>query len=343
MRSLAHGHWAPATQSGSTCRWRRKRWLLYYACAKLGAVSVSRPLGLGFEVVVREAGRCPSAHLDHGRTASRVAARWSGRRRSPRGAADATGVERVLVFRRMGLDDVAWDPAPRRRLGRGRPGTTAACAEPLTALHPAQLIYTSGSTGRPKGAVLTHAGFLTIAADAAYGLDLRARDPICWVTDLGWIMGAGESSPRGARRLHVPGRGRPDGPAPIGSGETTTKRGHGPRRRPEPDPRDHGHGDAPVRSIDLSTLPSWRRRRAVVPPAYDRLAEEVGAAAARYDISGGSEVGGCFLTPTPVEGLKASSLGGPALGMDMAVFDDGGEPSAPARSASSSAARPGRG
>ena len=41
--------------------------------------------------------------------------------------------------------------------------------------------------------MLTHAGLLlTIAKDAAYHVDLGPHDRLCWVTDLGWIMGAWE-------------------------------------------------------------------------------------------------------------------------------------------------------
>jgi acetyl-CoA synthetase len=44
------------------------------------------------------------------------------------------------------------------------------------------------------------------------------------------------------------------------------------------------------------------------------------------NISGGTEIVGCHLQPYPVEPLKACSLGGPALGMDVDVFTDEGQP-----------------
>ena len=44
------------------------------------------------------------------------------------------------------------------------------------------------------------------------------------------------------------------------------------------------------------------------------------------NISGGTEVGACFLTPFPVEPIKPCSLGGISLGMDMDVFDGDGNP-----------------
>jgi acetyl-CoA synthetase len=44
------------------------------------------------------------------------------------------------------------------------------------------------------------------------------------------------------------------------------------------------------------------------------------------NLSGGTEVGACFLSPFPVEPIKVCSLGGPSLGMDMDVFDAEGNP-----------------
>ncbi len=44
------------------------------------------------------------------------------------------------------------------------------------------------------------------------------------------------------------------------------------------------------------------------------------------NISGGTEVGACFLSPHVVAPLSACSLGGPALGMAVDVFDESGHP-----------------
>jgi acetyl-CoA synthetase len=44
------------------------------------------------------------------------------------------------------------------------------------------------------------------------------------------------------------------------------------------------------------------------------------------NISGGTEVGACFLSPHPVQPIKPMSLGGPSLGMAVDVFDDAGRP-----------------
>lgn len=55
---------------------------------------------------------------------------------------------------------------------------------------PFMVIYTSGTTSRPKGIVHTHAGFpLKAAFDAGITMDVCAGDRLCWITDMGWMMG----------------------------------------------------------------------------------------------------------------------------------------------------------
>jgi acetyl-CoA synthetase len=88
------------------------------------------------------------------------------------------------------------------------------------------------------------------------------------------------------------------------------------------------HGDAPVTTHDLSALrvlgstgepwneDPWRWYFEVVG----------GGRCPVINISGGTEVGACFLSPHPVAPLKPMSLGGPALGMAVDVYDDEGKP-----------------
>ena len=62
--------------------------------------------------------------------------------------------------------------------------------ESCSAEDPALVIYTSGTTGKPKGIVHTHCGFPVKAAqDMALNIDVHAGERICWITDLGWMMG----------------------------------------------------------------------------------------------------------------------------------------------------------
>jgi len=47
------------------------------------------------------------------------------------------------------------------------------------------------------------------------------------------------------------------------------------------------------------------------------------------NLSGGTEVGACFLSPLPITALKPCTLRGPALGMDVDVFGPDGRPVKP--------------
>jgi acetyl-CoA synthetase len=62
------------------------------------------------------------------------------------------------------------------------------------------------------------------------------------------------------------------------------------------------------------------------PESYEWLARDVfGGRVPVINFSGGTEVGGSFLCPYPVEEIRGCSLGGPALGMDVDVVDDTGQ------------------
>jgi acetyl-CoA synthetase len=49
------------------------------------------------------------------------------------------------------------------------------------------------------------------------------------------------------------------------------------------------------------------------------------------NLSGGTEVGACFLSPTPLTPLRACTLGGPALGMAIDIYGPDGESLPPGR------------
>ena len=214
--------------------------------------------------------------------------------------------------------DLAWDEAVADSPGELPPLE-------VDSEHPYLLTYTSGTTGKPKGIVHVHGGFLvSIAREVAYQADAHPDDGMHFVTDMGWIMGPWEVVGGGALGCTIVlAEGAPDWPAPTGSGARRAGARHDPRLLADADPRADPARREPVERHDLSSL------RVIVttgepwnPEPYCGSTSR--SAAARCPIincSGGTEVGACFLSPTPAGPIKACSLGGPALGMAMDVVD----------------------
>src|SRR5439155_1359383 len=88
------------------------------------------------------------------------------------------------------------------------------------------------------------------------------------------------------------------------------------------------HGDANVTKHDRSSLrilastgEPWN------PDPWRWYFDVVGESRCPIiNISGGTEVGACFLSPTPLTPLRPCTLGGPALGMAIDVYDPEGKP-----------------
>ncbi len=302
-----------------------------HACAHLGAVQV--PIFSGF------AAPAIAARLQHSEAKVVVTADVSLRRgrEVPMNAlvdealALSPSVEHVVVWRRRGGEtpmrpgrDVFWDEAVADAPGE---------LEPLQvdSEHPYLLTYTSGTTGAPKGVLHVQGGFLvSITREVAYQADARPEDVIHFVTDMGWIMGPWEVV--GGMALGctiVFAEGAPDWPAAdrlwgLVEQERVSILGLSPTLTRALIP----HGAELVERHDLSSLrvlvttgEPWN------PEPYRWLHEHVGGGRCPIiNCSGGTEVGACFLSPTPAAPIKTCSLGGPALGMAMDVVDAEGRP-----------------
>jgi acetyl-CoA synthetase len=211
------------------------------------------------------------------------------------------------------------------------PEAEAGDPEPMAADDVLLLAYTSGTTGRPKGAVHTHAGFLVkTASEVAYSFDVSRGSVFFWVTDMGWIMG-----PLSAVGTHANGavlliyEGSVDVPDlsrlwDLVQRHRVTMLGVSPTLirtlRTAPGLEPSGFDLSSVHVIG-STGEPWD------PSSYTWLARDVFASRVPViNFSGGTEVGGSFLAPYPVERIRGCSLGGPSLGMDVDVLDASGRP-----------------
>ena len=297
-----------------------------HACAHIGAIQV--PIFSGF------AGPAVSSRLTDAGAKVVLTADASYRRGKlvemkavlDEALRDSPSVEHTVVWRRAGVAcpmtpgrDVWWDEIVDGKAGMLDPVE-------VESETPYLLAYTSGTTGKPKGALHVQGGFLlSIVRETAYQADLRAGDRVLFSTDMGWIMGPWTvvgAMACGATIVFM--EGAPDWPSDrvwqLVESERVTMLGISPTLVRALIP--HGNPEA-----DLTTL------RSVVTTGepwnsgpYEWLDEHV-CGKGRIPIvncSGGTEVGACFLSVTMLRPTKPCSVGFPALGEQMDVFDDDG-------------------
>jgi acetyl-CoA synthetase len=305
---------------------------ILYGCFKVGAIAVPIFSGFGADATATRI------------TASECSVMFTGDGFLRRGdeimikptadeAIEQAGyVEDVIVFERLsGTENVPMDEQRDEWWGDAVATRSDEYeTKSLPSDQESMLLYSSGTTGEPKGIVQTHAGALVQTAKEVYfGLDLKPSDRFFWVSDIGWMMGPwtliGNHTFDGTIFMY---EGAPDYPQPDRYWEmidrhSLTQFGISPtairtlRKR----------GDEWANSHDLSSLrllgstgEPWD------PESWEWFYEEIGGGDTPIsNISGGTEICGCFLMPMPIQDLKPCTLGGPGLGMDIDIVDSDGQ------------------
>jgi acetyl-CoA synthetase len=299
-----------------------------HACAHIGAIQVPIFSGFAAPAIAARLADAGAKVLVTADATLRRGATVPMKVIADEALARAPSVEHVVVWRRLGVGppmmpvrDYDWDDLVAHSDGDLEPLDVESEA-------PYLLAYTSGTTGKPKGALHVQGGFLlSIAREAAYQADLRAGDRVLFATDMGWIMGPWTvvgAGALGATVVYV--EGAPDWPADriwtAVESERVTMLGVSPTLVRALIP--NGEPAANLSSLRAVTTTGepWNRG------PYDWLNEHVcgGGRIPIVNISGGTEVGACFLSVSLMAPTKPCSLGFPALGQDMDVFDDAGRP-----------------
>lgn len=243
-------------------------------------------------------------------------------------AIDAAGtVQNTIVYDRLGrIDELDWHGRDQRwdDVVEGASPNYETTELPSDA--ESMLLYSSGTTGTPKGIIHTHAGALLQSAKEIYfNFDHQPDDRFFWVSDIGWMMGPwtllGNHAFGGTVVMY---EGAPDHPEPdrfwdLIERHEVTSFGISPtaiRALMQ-------YGTDPVEKHDLSSLrllgstgEPWD------PESWLWFYEHVGGERCPIlNISGGTEIMGCFLLPLPTQPLKPCTLGGPGLGMDVDIVD----------------------
>ena len=301
----------------------------FFACLKIGAVVI--PVFSGF------AARALAVRLADAGAKLLFTADGGTRRGKPvfikqeadRAAAEVPTLKRMVVLKNTGVDvpmqagrDVAWDDYVK-----GQP--TELETARLEAEDLSMIIFTSGTTGRPKGTCHTHAGALaTIAKELGYAFDVKSGDVFCWVTDIGWMMGPWMMigvTHHGATFVTSdtpPNYPDPDRLWKLVEGHGITHLGISPTAirmlRTYSDEWVDGHAMPTLRYLG-STGEPWD------PDSYQWFFEKVGKTRCPIiNISGGTELVGCLLSPLPITALKPCTLRGPGLATDVDVVDEEG-------------------
>lgn len=303
---------------------------ILYGCFKAGAIAVPIFSGFGVDATATriEDAECSVLFTGDGfrRRGSNVILKDTADE-----AIDAAGhVQHTIVYDRLGAD-VPWDDA-RDEWWEVAVGSCSDEFETreLDASDESMLLYSSGTTGMPKGIVHTHAGLQTqCAKEIHFGFDHKPGDRFFWVSDIGWMMGPwsliGNHTFGGTVFIY---EGAPDYPQPDRFWEMIDRHklsvfGISPTAIRALRKQDNGWlSDHDLSSLRLlgSTGEPWD------PESWQWFFENVGNSETPIiNISGGTEICGCFLMPLPGMALKPCTLGKPGLGMDVDIVNASGE------------------
>lgn len=199
---------------------------------------------------------------------------------------------------------------------------------PVAFDHPGFILFSSGTTGAPKCIVHSGAGvLLKDVTEQRVHLDIRPGDRVCYFTTCGWMMWNWLVMALGTGATVVLYDGQPMYPQAdrlleLARSEELTFLGVSAKYVES------------LRGADVrwesAALPYLRTIASTGSPLaaelFEYLYEAIAPKAHVASISGGTDICGCFVLGVPTEPVYAGAIQGPALGMDIQVFDDNGRP-----------------
>ena len=309
---------------------------ILYGCFKVGAIAVPIFSGFGVDATATRIADAECSVLFTGDGFYRRGKPITLKGTADEAIAQAGHVDHTVVYDRLGASepdsdvDIPWHARDEWWADAVETQDDDYDTKSLPSNQESMLLYSSGTTGKPKGIVHTHAGVqMQCAKEIYFGFDHKPSDRFFWVSDIGWMMGPwtliGNHTFGGTIFMY---EGAPDHPQPDRFWELIDRHSLSVFGiSPTAIRALRKHGDEWVEDHDLSSIrllgstgEPWD------PESWQWFYENVGGEEAPIiNISGGTEICGCFLMPMPTEPLKPTSLGGPGLGMDIDIVDDSGE------------------
>lgn len=238
---------------------------------------------------------------------------------------DMVPIKRWFHFKAMDNRFVDWHTFVESGLSTRTPQTARLDAE-----HRALILFSSGTTGKSKAIVHTHGGALAqVVKEIGYAFDCHKDDVFYWFTNIGWMMAPWEMIGAlffGASVVLYEGTHLY--PTPLRMFELIEKYGITIAGFTPTAMRSLAKLDEDFSHHDLSSLRILGSTGEPLDPEtwrwYFRTFGQ--GRCPIMNISGGTELIGCLLSPLPVMPQKPGTLGGPGLGMDVDVVDEEGEP-----------------
>ncbi|MFC5970586.1 AMP-binding protein [Halomarina salina] len=310
---------------------------ILYGCFKVGAIAVPIFSGFGVDATATRIADAECSVLFTGDGFLRRGSHVTLKDAADEAIEEAGHVEHTVVFDRLGASDEDTDLTVPFDDSRDAWWADAVETQDdhyetksLPSGQESMLLYSSGTTGKPKGIVHTHAGVgVQCPKEIYFSFDHRPEDRFFWVSDIGWMMGPwtliGNHTLGGTVFMY---EGAPDHPEPDRFWEMIDRHdlsvfGISPTAiralRKRGDEWLEGHDLSSLRLLG-STGEPWD------PESWMWFYEHVGNGEIPIiNISGGTEICGCFLMPLPGMPLKPCTLGKPGLGMSVDIVDSQGE------------------